>query len=81
MGFSDFLFFPLMSAFIFAGILVGLILFAFWIWMIVDVAQRRFRNSLEKVVWLLVIIFASWVGAIVYFIAIRTMNPRGVARK
>ena len=81
MAFSDIIFFPLISGFMVAGFLVAIAFFAFWIWMIVDTAKRKFRNDLEKLIWLLVIIFASWIGAIVYFIVVRTMNSRGVARK
>jgi len=81
MAFSDVIFFPLISGFIVAGVLVAIAFLAFWVWMIVDAAKRKFRNDLEKVIWLLVIIFASWVGAIVYFIVVRMMNPRGVAKK
>jgi len=76
----DFLFFPIKSAFTFAGLLVGVILFAFWIWMIIDCAKRKFRNSIEKIIWLLVVIFLTWLGALVYFIAIALANKRGITK-
>jgi len=77
----DLLFFPLVSAFVSAGLLVGILVVAFWIWMIVDCATRKFRNDIEKIVWLLVIVFARWVGALVYFIVVRSFNPKGIAKK
>lgn len=50
----------------------------FWVVMIIDVAQRRFRNNVEKIIWLIVVIFGFWVGALVYMIVIRAINPQGV---
>lgn len=59
--------------------LIGLILLftlgvlAFWIWMIVDCAQREFPppNQNQKVVWILVIVLAGWIGALIYFFVVR----------
>ncbi|OIO80899.1 hypothetical protein AUJ84_02335 [Candidatus Pacearchaeota archaeon CG1_02_32_132] len=62
------------------AIVVGLIVFAFWIWMIVDCAQRGFKNNVEKIVWIIVIVLGSWIGALVYFLVIRMYNPRGLAK-
>lgn len=54
-------------------VLVGLIifLFVFWIMMIVDCAQRKFKNDNDKIVWILVLIFAGFIGAIVYYFVIK----------
>jgi len=75
---SSLLFFPFMAFFILFFLLIGLALFAFWVWMIVDCAKRKFKYDGEKIVWLLVIVFVSWVGALVYFIVIRMNNHDGV---
>ncbi len=48
---------------IFLLILSGL----FWIWMLVDCLIRKFKDPDEKIVWIIVIIFASIIGAIIYF--------------
>jgi len=77
---NNILTFPIISTFMFAGVLVGIILFAFWIWMIVDCAKRKFKNNVEKIVWLIVVVLLGWVGALVYFIVVRTLNPRGIAK-
>ena len=45
-----------------------------WIIAIVDCARRRFPDSTEKIVWILVIIFSHCVGAGVYWLFGR---PRG----
>lgn len=78
---ADFWIWPIVNAFMFAGLLVGVLVFAFWIWMIVDCARRKFRNDLEKIIWILAIVFATWVGALVYFLVVRVSNPKGLSRR
>lgn len=72
---------PFGAAFFGAWLVIGILLLAFWIWMIVDVAKRHFRNPLEKIIWLLIIIFTHWIGSLVYFIVIRKYNSKGLAKK
>lgn len=64
----------------FIGLVLGLVALAFWVWMIVDCAQRKFRNDAEKIIWIIVMIVTGWIGALVYFIAIRNMNHRGISK-
>jgi thiol:disulfide interchange protein len=45
---------------------VGLLAFAFWIWMIVDCAKHETEGT-TKIVWLLIIILAGIIGAPLYF--------------
>ena len=71
MGFDDFLFWPFAAAFAGAMIIVAILVLIFWIWMLVDAAKRNFRNTAEKVVWIIVIVLGQWVGALVYFIVIK----------
>ena len=57
------------------GALVGLGLlgllaagvFAFWVWMLIDCATRE-REGSTKVVWILIILLAGFIGAPLYFI-------------
>src|SRR3989344_3636477 len=49
-------------------IIIGLALTAFWIWMIVDCAKRKFD---KKVMWLLLIIILGIIPAIIYFFIIK----------
>ncbi|MBI2451978.1 PLDc_N domain-containing protein [Candidatus Pacearchaeota archaeon] len=67
-----------MAIFITAVFMAVIALFAFWIWMIVDCAQRDFRDDTEKIVWILVIVLLSILGALVYFIAVKLYNPHGL---
>lgn len=47
----------------------------FWIWMIYECATRE-RNSMEKVLWLLLVIFAPVLGSLIYFL-VRIVRIRG----
>lgn len=44
---------------------------AFWIWMIVDCAKRNFKNENDKILWILVIVLAGIIGAIIYYFVIK----------
>lgn len=80
MGLMDLMFWPF--TFLFGGALFvfGLIALIFWIWMLVDCARRKFRNNLEKIIWIIVLVFAGIIGALVYLIVIRMSNPTGLTK-
>ena len=40
-----------------------------------------FRNDAEKIVWIIVIALATWVGALVYFFVVKQFNPRGLMKR
>ncbi len=56
--------------------LLGLALTAFWIWMIVDVATKEPASDSNKIIWILVVVLAGWVGAAVYYFARRPERIR-----
>jgi len=62
------------------GIAIMLLITAFWIWMIVDCIQRKFKNETEKIIWILAVILLTWIGALVYYFVIRISNPQGVSK-
>ncbi|MAG37802.1 hypothetical protein CMI45_00225 [Candidatus Pacearchaeota archaeon] len=78
---GGFLWWPFAAAGFGLMLLVGIALFAFWIWMIVDVAQRKFKESVEKIIWIVVVVVGGWVGALVYYIVVRMYNKQGLVRK
>ncbi len=62
------------------GVLLGLgifAVFAFWIWMIVDCAKRNFKKDIEKVVWILVLIFTGIIGALIYYFVVKADDKKG----
>lgn len=58
----------------FALIGTGLALFAFWVWMLIDCAQAPEDPSNNRVAWILILVFTSWLGALLYFFIVR--QPR-----
>lgn len=52
----------------------GIALFGFWLWMLIDCCTKKFEGENEKLIWVLVIVLASWIGALVYFFVGR---PKG----
>lgn len=60
------------------GLLVGL--FIFWILMIVDVAQRKFPEHNQQLVWILVVVLASYIGAIIYYFVVKRKDTPKVQK-
>ena len=48
-------------------ICVGLGCLAFWIWMLVDCATKEPDTGNTKVCWLMIILFAYIIGALIYY--------------
>ncbi len=55
---------------------LALLATVFWIWMLVDCATRENGQNNEKLVWVLIILFAHFLGAILYFFARRPQRIR-----
>jgi hypothetical protein len=62
------------------GILIAFILFIvalvilsiiFWIFMLVDSIQHKYKDSNDKVVWVLVIVFTGIIGALIYYFVVK----------
>jgi hypothetical protein len=41
--------------------------FLFWLWMLIDCATKESSEGNTKIVWIIIIIFANLVGAVVYW--------------
>ncbi len=55
-------------------ILLVLGFFAFWIWMLVDCVTKNFKKENDKIVWVLVIVLAGFVGAIIYYFVVKSKS-------
>ena len=53
---------------------------AFWIWMMVEVLTRETDEGNNRLIWALVIVFAHWVGALIYLLARRPERIRKLGR-
>ena len=45
----------------------GLLLFAFWIWMLIDAIQNKGLTDGEKVGWVLAVVLLHFIGGLLYF--------------
>lgn len=47
----------------------GLIMLAaiFWLWVLIDCVTKEPSEGNDKVVWTILILFAPWIGAILYY--------------
>ena len=61
----------LFPGFMVFGAVFGALFLAFWVWMIIDCARKNFKNGNEKIIWILIILFAKIVGAIIYFFVVK----------
>jgi len=55
--------------------LVGLAVFAFWLWMLIDVITKCPSEENKKLIWILVVVFTGAIGATVYYFVQRPKNP------
>ncbi len=56
---------------------LGLAAFAFWAIMLAECAVHEESNSLDKLTWVIVILVANIVGAVIYFFTQRTDRVEG----
>jgi hypothetical protein len=50
------------------GLLLGLLIFIFWLWMLVDAIGNNRLSSSERVLWVLVVFFLPFVGSLIYYL-------------
>ena len=49
--------------------------FAFWLWMLIHAITNKGLTDMEKIVWVLVIIFLPLIGSIIYFFIGKSKAP------
>jgi hypothetical protein len=52
---------------VFPMLAIGATAAAFWIWMIIDCVTREPAEGNERLIWVLIIVLAHWIGALIYF--------------
>ena len=62
-------------------VIIGILSFIFWIWMIIDCAKRNFKKETDKVVWILVIVLLSVLGAAIYYFAVKINDKNKSGKK
>ncbi len=59
----------MLAVLLFVGLIIALTIF--WILMIVDCATRKKLSDGERVAWILVLVFLHFIGAMVYYLAVK----------
>ena len=55
---------------------LGLAALIFWVWILVDCATREPSEGNDKIVWILIIVFTNWIGALIYYLVRRPERIR-----
>ena len=66
--------------FIALPILLGLAALAFWIWIIVEIATKEPSDGNDKIIWLLIVLFTHFIGALIYLFVRRPERRRKYGR-
>lgn len=56
-------------------LLFGLFAFAFWLWNIIDCLKHETSEGNQKLIWILIMFFLSWIGAVIHFFFRRPRRP------
>jgi hypothetical protein len=57
--------------FVLVFLLIGIGGTVLWVWMLVDCATKEPSEGNDKIVWILVIVFTHFIGALIYLLARR----------
>lgn len=49
---------------------------AFWIWMILEAATKEPREGHERLIWIIIMVFVPYFGAIAYYLVRRPVRIR-----
>jgi len=60
--------------FLWLAVMIGAVVF--WIVMIVDVIQRKFPKKDDKTLWILIVVLAGVIGAIVYYFMVKRKEKK-----
>ena len=67
----------ILSLFFLVFVILGLAGTGFWIFMLVECATKEPSNGNDKLIWILIIIFTHWIGALIYYFVRR---PQRIAQ-
>jgi hypothetical protein len=56
-------------------IVLGLAALALWIWALIDAIRNPALDPTMRIVWVLVIVLTSWIGALIYLAVGRSGTP------
>lgn len=80
----DFMGIPLIGLMAGFGLLVlvaFLVVLIFWVWMLIDCLKRDFKKDIEKLIWVVVIIFLHFLGAFIYYFVVKIPSTGSMGKK
>ncbi|WP_339730057.1 PLD nuclease N-terminal domain-containing protein [uncultured Gimesia sp.] len=57
--------------FVLLSVVIGVLATVFWVWMLIDCLKNEPSMGNDKIIWALVIVFLSYLGAILYYLVRR----------
>ena len=57
-------------------IILSLLIAVFWLWMLIDCITRDFRDDMEKIVWILLMVFLGVIASIVYYFVVKRKSRK-----
>jgi len=54
----------------------SIFLVVLWIWMLIDVLKRDFKEENDKIIWVLVVVLTHWIGALIYYFTIKKKDKK-----
>jgi preprotein translocase subunit YajC len=54
--------------------------FAFWVWMLTEAATKEAAESQDRLIWVLIVLLSSVIGAAVYFLVRRPQRMATLGR-
>lgn len=62
----------ILSIFVLAAAMIGW--FIFWISMIMDILKREFLKKDDKIMWVVLVVFVAFIGALLYYFEIKSKD-------
>ncbi|HPD82025.1 MAG TPA: PLDc N-terminal domain-containing protein [Candidatus Pacearchaeota archaeon] len=62
--------------FVLIMVALGIFVFVFWILMLIDCLKRRYKESSDKIVWVIVIVFTQILGALIYYFVVKVKDKK-----
>jgi len=55
---------------------IGIFALVFWILMLIDVIKRDFKKENDKIMWVLIVVLAGIIGALIYYFIVKRENKK-----
>lgn len=49
------------------GMIIGLAIFIFWLWALLDIVRSDFKDSATKIIWFILVFFLYFLGVAIYY--------------